>query len=186
LFLKRLGSSKEAQQAIFEEALNALMQDLGEARETLRAILKDAEAPASTRVRAAQIILEQAIALHKSQDRGPGAKNRGEIMSTLSALSRRVKKLIGQVGEPPSEEAFNLFAGWNWTIFTDAEQVQLHALLGSLEHATTDLQPGQGPPEPSNNRAHHGRMDNLAKTRVFLSRLSKGRTGGTLRMGTHE
>jgi len=59
---------KDAQQAVFDEAVNALITDIGDARATLRAIMKDEEAPAATRTRAAQILLEQAIELHKMSE----------------------------------------------------------------------------------------------------------------------
>ncbi|MBO0778996.1 MAG: hypothetical protein J2P37_09245 [Ktedonobacteraceae bacterium] len=59
---------KEAQSAVFDEAINLLITDIGEARATLRDIMKDTEAPAATRTRAAQILLEQAIALRETSE----------------------------------------------------------------------------------------------------------------------
>lgn len=56
---------KEAQHHIFDEAILHIMSDIDEARTTLKAIMKDEEASPSVRVRAAQIILEQAIEAHK-------------------------------------------------------------------------------------------------------------------------
>ena len=55
----------EAKHHVFDEALSQLMLDTGEARTTLKAMMKDASVPPNTRVRAAQIILEQAIDIHK-------------------------------------------------------------------------------------------------------------------------
>lgn len=56
---------RDAQHHVFDEALTGLMLDVGEARATLVAIMKDDEATPSVRVRAAQIILERAIEIHK-------------------------------------------------------------------------------------------------------------------------
>jgi phage terminase small subunit len=59
---------KNAQQVVFDEAINLLITDISDARATLNAIMKDTETPAATRVRAAQILLEKAIDLRKVSD----------------------------------------------------------------------------------------------------------------------
>lgn len=56
---------REAQHVVFDDALSGLMLDVGEARATLVSIMKDTDATPSVRVRAAQIVLEQAIEMHK-------------------------------------------------------------------------------------------------------------------------
>lgn len=58
----------EAQQQVFDEALRLLMLDTTDARLTLRTIMQDTSAPHGNRVRAAQILLEQSIELHKLSD----------------------------------------------------------------------------------------------------------------------
>jgi hypothetical protein len=57
---------RTAQRVVFNEALSCLMIDIGDARAVLCAIMRDTEAPESSRVRAAQIILEQAIASYRT------------------------------------------------------------------------------------------------------------------------
>jgi phage terminase small subunit len=54
-----------AQQEVFEDCLTTLKLTMHDAVLTLRQAIKDTEIPASTRVRAAQIIIEQALELHK-------------------------------------------------------------------------------------------------------------------------
>lgn len=56
---------REAQHQLFDESILHIMSDIDEARTTLKAIMKDENASPSVRVRAAQIILEQAIEAHK-------------------------------------------------------------------------------------------------------------------------
>ncbi len=71
-----------AKRALFDEALSGLMLDVSEARATLRDIMKDAGAPHSSRVRAAQILLEQAIESHKMS----------ELEAKIAELEDLVKK----------------------------------------------------------------------------------------------
>lgn len=52
---------KSAQKALFNQALTGLMLKVDKAIETLERNMRSEEAPASTQVRAAQIILEQAV-----------------------------------------------------------------------------------------------------------------------------
>jgi phage terminase small subunit len=59
---------QEAQQTIFDETLRLLMSDVNDARLTLRTIMKDESAPHGNRVRAAQIIFEQAMSIHKMSE----------------------------------------------------------------------------------------------------------------------
>lgn len=73
---------KDAQQAVFDEAVNSLITDIGDARATLKVIMTDSEAPAATRVRAAQILLEQAIELHKMS----------ELEARLAELEDQIKE----------------------------------------------------------------------------------------------
>ena len=56
---------RTAQRTVFDESLSHLMTDVQDACATLKTIMKDSEVSASVRVRAAQIILEQAIEIHK-------------------------------------------------------------------------------------------------------------------------
>lgn len=56
---------KAAQRDLFDRALNGLMLKVDKAIETLDTVMGDEEAPAGARLRAAQIILEQAIQVHK-------------------------------------------------------------------------------------------------------------------------
>lgn len=59
---------RDAQHQVFSEAVNQLMLDTGDARSTLKEIMKDTGNPAGVRVRAAQIILEQSIQIHKMEE----------------------------------------------------------------------------------------------------------------------
>lgn len=59
---------KAAQRDLFDRALNGLMLKVDRAIETLDTVMGDEEAPAGARLRAAQIILEQAIQVHKMAD----------------------------------------------------------------------------------------------------------------------
>ncbi len=56
---------REAKQDVIERALDQLSNGTPEAVQTLRDVLRDAEAPASARIRAAQIILETVLELRK-------------------------------------------------------------------------------------------------------------------------
>jgi DNA-binding transcriptional MerR regulator len=56
---------RAAQQSMFEDAMRLLATDVNEARKTLRSVMTDIATPAATRVRAAQIIIEQSINLQK-------------------------------------------------------------------------------------------------------------------------
>lgn len=56
---------RDAQRQVFNDALGQLMLDVGEARDTLKEVMKDSSAPHSARVRAAQILLEQSIKVHE-------------------------------------------------------------------------------------------------------------------------
>jgi hypothetical protein len=77
---------RDAQHVLFNEALAGLMLDVGEARATLLAIMKDSEATPSVRVRAAQILLEQSIQIHKCS----------EIEAKLTELESLVKDQGGK------------------------------------------------------------------------------------------
>jgi phage terminase small subunit len=56
---------RDAQRQVFSEALSQLMLDADEARSTLKDVMKDPLTPPGVRVRAAQIILEQSVSIHK-------------------------------------------------------------------------------------------------------------------------
>lgn len=56
---------KDARKAAFEAALDTLQDFVAESIRTLRLVHLDKEAPHSVRVRAAQILLENAISIHK-------------------------------------------------------------------------------------------------------------------------
>jgi phage terminase small subunit len=72
---------KDAQRALFDESLNSLMLGASEAVNTLTALMKDSEVPPGNRIRAAQIVLEQAIELHKMS----------ELEARLAELEQLVK-----------------------------------------------------------------------------------------------
>ncbi len=59
---------KAAQRDLFDRALNGLMLKVDKAIETIGQVMDDLEAPANARLRAAQIILEQAIQVHKMSE----------------------------------------------------------------------------------------------------------------------
>ncbi len=60
---------KAAQKALFDQALTGLMLKVDKAIETLdRNMNADINTPASVQVRAAQIVLEQAISVHKTAE----------------------------------------------------------------------------------------------------------------------
>ena len=59
---------KAAQRQLFDQALTGLMQKVDKAIETLDRNMTGEEASASTQVRAAQIVLEQAISVYKMGD----------------------------------------------------------------------------------------------------------------------
>jgi hypothetical protein len=73
---------RDAQRAIFEAAVFCIISDVSEARATLRGIMTNTEVPATTRVRAAQILLEQAIALRKAN----------EMEARIAALEARMEQ----------------------------------------------------------------------------------------------
>src|SRR5262245_10795072 len=52
---------REARRAVVQQAITQVQQATGEAVETLRSVMQDAEAPASARVSAAKAVLETAI-----------------------------------------------------------------------------------------------------------------------------
>lgn len=56
---------RKAQGDLFTDALQGLQGKIGKAISTLDRNMSSEETPASTQVRAAQIVLEQAIAIHK-------------------------------------------------------------------------------------------------------------------------
>jgi hypothetical protein len=58
----------DAKHRIFDETINNLMLDTKKARAVLVAIMEDSEAPHGARVRAAQIVLEQSITIHKMNE----------------------------------------------------------------------------------------------------------------------
>jgi transposase-like protein len=59
---------RDAQHALFDDAIRLFMTDMNDARITLRTLMKDIETPAATRVRAAQLIIEQSINLNKMSE----------------------------------------------------------------------------------------------------------------------
>jgi phage terminase small subunit len=72
----------EAKRQVFNEALSQLMLDTGEARTTLKAIMKDETVQPGARVRAAQILLEQSISIYKHE----------EIEARLADLEAQLKE----------------------------------------------------------------------------------------------
>lgn len=56
---------KQAQHDLFSEALQGLREKVGKAIDTLDRHMDSDETPAGSQIRAAQIVLEQAIAIHK-------------------------------------------------------------------------------------------------------------------------
>lgn len=59
---------QEAQNEMFSQALKSLLHVVEDAVKTLKTIMIDQDQPASARIRAAQILLEQAIEIHKVSD----------------------------------------------------------------------------------------------------------------------
>lgn len=75
---------RDAQRSLFDASLSRLMLYTDDAIKTLHSIAKDQEETASSRVRAAQIILEQAIESHK--------------MSELEQKIEQLERLIAEQG----------------------------------------------------------------------------------------
>lgn len=80
-----------AQKQLFNQALTGLMQKVDRAIETLDRNMTGEDVPASTQVRAAQIVLEQAIAVHK--------------MGELEEKYRELEQLVKQQPGPGSYRA---------------------------------------------------------------------------------
>jgi len=59
---------KQLRKQSFENALNGLLDVVEESVSTLRDIMRDKGAPASVRVRSAEILLKSAIEVHKAQE----------------------------------------------------------------------------------------------------------------------
>ena len=59
---------REARRAVVQHAMTQLQQATGEAVDTLRAVMQDAEAPASAKVSAAKAILETAVKAVELED----------------------------------------------------------------------------------------------------------------------
>jgi hypothetical protein len=59
---------REARRAVVQHAITQVQQATGEAVETLRSVMQDAEAPASARVSAAKAVLETAIKAVELED----------------------------------------------------------------------------------------------------------------------
>ena len=59
---------REARRAVVQHAITQVQQATGEAVETLRGVMQDAEAPASARVSAAKAVLETAIKAVELED----------------------------------------------------------------------------------------------------------------------
>jgi phage terminase small subunit len=74
-------AQKRAKQQIFDKAISQLMLDVEKARSTLTSIMDDTSAPCGARVRAAQILLEQSISIHKM----------GELEQGIAELKEKVQ-----------------------------------------------------------------------------------------------
>jgi hypothetical protein len=59
---------REARRAVVQHAITQVQQATGEAVETLRSVMQDAEAPASAKVSAAKTILETAVKAVELED----------------------------------------------------------------------------------------------------------------------
>ena len=59
---------REARRAVVQHAITQVQQATGEAVETLRSVMQDAEAPASARVSAAKAVLETAVKAVELED----------------------------------------------------------------------------------------------------------------------
>jgi phage terminase small subunit len=59
---------RAARKQAFDAVIDSLQDSAGEAKETLRAIMSDTDAPPAVRVRAAQILLELSLQSHKMSD----------------------------------------------------------------------------------------------------------------------
>ena len=59
---------RDARRAVVQQAITQVQQATGEAVETLRGVMQDAEAPASARVSAAKAVLETAIKAVELED----------------------------------------------------------------------------------------------------------------------
>ena len=61
---------REARRAVVQQAITQVQRATGEAVETLRSVMQDAEAPASAKVSAAKAILETAVKAVELEDLG--------------------------------------------------------------------------------------------------------------------
>lgn len=77
---------KAAQRSLFDQALTGLMLRVDKAISTLDRNMDGEETPASTQVRAAQIVLEQAIAIHKMS----------ELEQKIAELEQYIKQQPGR------------------------------------------------------------------------------------------
>jgi len=75
---------RAAQQSLFNEALQGLQGKIRKAIDTLDRNMDSEDAPASTQVRAAQIVLEQSIAIYKLS----------ELEDKMAALETYIKQQI--------------------------------------------------------------------------------------------
>jgi hypothetical protein len=62
------GAYREARRAVVQHAITQVQRATGEAVETLRSVMQDADAPASARVSAARVILETAVRAVELED----------------------------------------------------------------------------------------------------------------------
>ncbi len=74
---------KQARHQAFDTALSRLMDVTSEAIDTLASVMRDKEAPRGVRIRAAQLLLENAIEVHKMS----------ELEQKIAALSALVEEM---------------------------------------------------------------------------------------------
>ena len=79
---------KAAQKRLFDQALTGLMLKIDRAIETLDRHMSGEETPANVQVRAAQIVLEQAIIIHKVS----------ELEAKFTELEQLIKSPLQQAG----------------------------------------------------------------------------------------
>jgi len=77
---------KKAQKALFDQALTGLMLKVDKAIETLDRNMSGEDTPASTQVRAAQIVLEQAITVYKTAELEEKLKELEDIVQGRKSL----------------------------------------------------------------------------------------------------
>jgi hypothetical protein len=81
-----LAAYKAAQKALFDQALTGLMLKVDKAIDCLDRNMSGDDVPAATQVRAAQLILEQSIAVHKMS----------ELEAKVEALESYIKQQPGR------------------------------------------------------------------------------------------